>query len=93
MTRKREILGAPETAKVRPRDPRFDKAVGALDEDKFRRAYSFLDDYRDSEMADLRKAIKKTKDARQKRQLQQALMRMGVAEEGAAAEGSGGDAY
>ncbi|KHN94637.1 pre-rRNA processing protein [Metarhizium album ARSEF 1941] len=51
--------------RLKARDPRFDPAVsriGKLDEAKARRAYAFLDAYRDSEMADLRAQIKQTRD-------------------------------
>jgi ribosomal RNA-processing protein 36 len=76
VSRKREILSGPEATKPKARDPRFDAAVGSLREDKFRRAYAFLDDYRESEMKDLRTALKKTKDPVQKEELQRALLRM-----------------
>lgn len=60
------------------RDPRFSSAVSGrpLDEDKARQAYSFLDTYRDSEMAQLKAAIKKTKDADAKEELKRALASM-----------------
>lgn len=61
------------------RDPRFDPSVnriGKLDEAKARKAYAFLDDYRDSEMADLRAQIKKTRDEHAKETLKRQLMSM-----------------
>lgn len=77
-----------ETKKVQARDPRFmplgPGAFGAtaagggskLDEIKSRKAYAFLDDYRESEMLELRTAIKKTKNAGEKEKLQKALLSM-----------------
>lgn len=81
-----------ELKKPQPRDPRFmplgpgaskssssssaAAGSGGIDDIKARKAYAFLDEYRDSEMAQLRAAIKKTKDAKQKEQLQRALMSM-----------------
>jgi ribosomal RNA-processing protein 36 len=72
----REIL--PDTRR-KARDPRFDPSVsriGKLDEAKAAKAYAFLDDYRDSEMADLRAQIKKTKDEYVKEKLKRQLMSM-----------------
>lgn len=76
VSRMREII--PDTRR-KARDPRFDPSVsriGKLDEAKVRKAYSFLDDYRDSEMADLRVEIKKTKDEYTKEKLKRQLMSM-----------------
>lgn len=50
--------------------------MGQVDEDKTRRAYAFLDEYRDSEMADLRARIKKTKNAGEKENLKRELLSM-----------------
>ncbi|KAG5927229.1 rRNA biogenesis protein rrp36 [Claviceps africana] len=47
-----------------------------LDETKARRAYAFLDDYRETEMADLRAQIKKTKDPADKDVLKRQLLSM-----------------
>lgn len=58
------------------RDPRFDALTGPVDEDKVRRAYSFLDDYREDEMKELRTAIKNTKDEDAKEELKRALLAM-----------------
>jgi len=44
-----------------PRDPRFDPLCGSLDESRHRRAYAFLDSYRDKEMDSLRADIAKAK--------------------------------
>ncbi|MCP6451527.1 rRNA biogenesis protein RRP36, partial [Klebsiella pneumoniae] len=65
VSRRREIL--PDTRR-KSRDPRFDPLMGKLDEAKARKAYAFLDEYRDSEMADLRTQVKKSKNPEQKEQ-------------------------
>jgi ribosomal RNA-processing protein 36 len=76
VSRRREILPDPRRAY---RDPRFD-TLGAssskIDELKAQKAYSFLDQYRESEMADLRKRIKKTTDEAQKAVLKRELHSM-----------------
>jgi ribosomal RNA-processing protein 36 len=90
VTRKRDFLTVTaETKKVAARDPRFTplgpgaSAAGAgggggsaIDEIKARKAYAFLDDYRASEMQELRAAIKKTRDAGEREKLQRALLSM-----------------
>lgn len=42
-----------------PRDPRFDDFSGSLNVDHFRNSYSFLDDYRSSELEGMRKQVSK----------------------------------
>ncbi|KAK4250736.1 hypothetical protein C7999DRAFT_28821 [Corynascus novoguineensis] len=90
VSRKRDFLTVTaETKKAQPRDPRFmplgpgAAAPGGgrrnsitVDEIKARKAYAFLDEYRESEMQELRVAIKKTKDAAQREKLQKALLSM-----------------
>ncbi|OAQ96173.1 hypothetical protein LLEC1_02807 [Akanthomyces lecanii] len=73
VSRRREILQDPRR---KARDPRFDPLMGAVDEDKTRRAYAFLDEYRDSEMADLRVQIKKSKNPAEKDALKRQLLSM-----------------
>ncbi|TWU77566.1 rRNA bioproteinsis protein rrp36 [Metarhizium rileyi] len=76
VSRMREII--PDSRR-KARDPRFDPSVsriGKLDEAKARRAYAFLDEYRDSEMADLRGQIRKTRDEQAKERLKRQLMSM-----------------
>lgn len=70
VSRRREILTLP---KLEARDPRFLPLSGPLDPEKTKKAYSFLDSYRDDEMAELKKAIKEAKDADSKEKLKQAL--------------------
>ncbi|PNS14530.1 rRNA bioproteinsis protein RRP36 [Sphaceloma murrayae] len=72
VTRKREVIDAP---KRRTRDPRF-ALPGRVDNDHVDRAYSFLHDYEDKEMGELRVAIKKTKDEDEKEKLRRHLMSM-----------------
>ncbi|KAG9233721.1 hypothetical protein BJ875DRAFT_511433, partial [Amylocarpus encephaloides] len=59
VSRKREVILVP---KRESRDPRFDAMSGQVDEGKIRKAFAFLDDYRDDEMKELRNTIKNTKD-------------------------------
>lgn len=88
VSRKREIL---PVKKLQARDPRFDPLVAArssagigsahgngeqVSEDRARRAYAFLDEYRDDEMRQLKAAIKKAKNPADKEKLQRALMSM-----------------
>ena len=74
VTRRREVF---EVKKSLARDPRFDNAVGARPDDNvLKNRYAFLNDYRESEMAELRAAIKKTKDEDQKETLKRKLMSM-----------------
>ncbi|RDA95709.1 hypothetical protein CP533_1084 [Ophiocordyceps camponoti-saundersi (nom. inval.)] len=60
VSRLREIIADPRR---KPRDPRFDPLVSRGDDAKTSKAYAFLDEYRESEMKDLRARIKKTKGA------------------------------
>lgn len=82
VSRRREIIPVKKTAY---RDPRFDPLVtgqagGAhvtpTDEDRARRAYAFLDEYRDDEMKQVRAAVRKAKTPAEKEELQRALMSM-----------------
>ena len=73
VSRKREVV---PIAKRVYRDPRFDSVAGPVDEVKFRKAYSFLDDYREDEMKELKAAIKTAKDEDAKEKLKRTLMAM-----------------
>ncbi|KAI1215047.1 DUF947-domain-containing protein [Annulohypoxylon truncatum] len=75
VSRKREVVAVHKPV---ARDPRFSSAVSGrpLDEEKARRAYDFLDKYREDEMAQLRSAIKKTRDESAKEELRRALKSM-----------------
>jgi ribosomal RNA-processing protein 36 len=89
VSRKRDFLTVtPELKKREPRDPRFmplggpgasskpSKATLTVEEIKARKNYAFLDEYRESEMRQIREAIAKTKDPEAKEKLQKALMSM-----------------
>lgn len=86
VSRKREIIAVKQ---AQARDPRFDPLVtsrssfgaGAAGtsraaEDHARRAYAFLDEYRDDEMRQLRAAVKRAKAPAEKEKLQRALTSM-----------------
>lgn len=73
VTRKREVLASKKRA---ARDPRFGSLSGALDENKLKHNYAFLDQYRDSEMAELKASIKKTKSEEDKEILKRKLLSM-----------------
>jgi ribosomal RNA-processing protein 36 len=73
VSRKREVV---PVAKREYRDPRFDSLEGPIDETKIRHAYSFLDQYRDDEMKELKNTIKTTKDDDAKEKLKRALLSM-----------------
>ena len=74
ITRKRAVV---EVKKPVFRDPRFDKLSGAgPNEHTLNNRYAFLNDYRASEMADLKTAIKKSKNEAEKSQLKRQLLSM-----------------
>lgn len=73
VSRRRTIVEIP---KREARDPRFGPLGAAADESKTRKAYAFLDQYRDDEMKQLRVAMKKTKDPAAKEELQRQLRSM-----------------
>lgn len=59
------------------RDPRFDTGLGGtVDASKTRAAYSFLEEYRNKEIADLKAQIKKTKNLEIKEGLKRQLLSM-----------------
>ena len=65
-----------ENQKAATRDPRFGPAGAVIDEAKARKAYSFLEEYRDDELGRLRAIVKKTKDPAAKEELQKQVMSM-----------------
>lgn len=73
VSRRREVIAV---HKRDVRDPRFESLTGQVDEPKVRAAYSFLDDYRDDEIKELKAAIKTTKDEDAKEKLKRALSSM-----------------
>ncbi|KAK0674088.1 hypothetical protein QBC41DRAFT_71276 [Cercophora samala] len=81
VSRRREFLLDPALTKPQHRDPRFFApstmaATSKIDEIKARKAYAFLDEYREKEMQELRAAIKKSKSPEEKEKLQRALLSM-----------------
>ena len=73
VSRKRSVI---PVRKIDHRDPRFEPLSGVVDEQKLKKNYSFLDTYRDSEMAELKVAIRKTHDIETKEKLKRALLSM-----------------
>lgn len=74
VTRKRTVV---EVKKPVVRDPRFDPLTGPRpDEAVLKKRYSFLNDYKSSEMAELRAVIKKTKNEAEKEVLKRKLLSM-----------------
>lgn len=73
VSRKREVV---PVAKHEIRDPRFEAMAGAMDEAKFNKAYSFLNDYRNDEIKQLKEVIKKTKDESAKERMKRQLLSM-----------------
>ena len=73
VSRKREVV---PTQKISYRDPRFEPVSGPLDEQKLKKHYSFLKEYRDTEISDLKSAIRKTKDPDAREKLKRALLSM-----------------
>ncbi|KAL0258711.1 rRNA biogenesis protein rrp36 [Diplodia seriata] len=73
VSRKREVLASKKRA---PRDPRFDALSGSLNSNQLKHNYAFLDQYRDSEMAELKASIKKTKNEEDKAILKRKLLSM-----------------
>lgn len=69
-----------EERRAPARDPRFDPlstgGAARFDDTKARRAYAFLDEYRDKEMAELKAQAKKTKDPVRKEELKRQVMSM-----------------
>lgn len=71
VSRKREVI---PIARSTVRDPRFDGGPRRAGDDSWAgRAYSFLDTYEDTEMAELKAAIRKTKDEGDKMKLRRRL--------------------
>ncbi|KAI1330131.1 hypothetical protein F5Y16DRAFT_46802 [Xylariaceae sp. FL0255] len=68
------------THKPVARDPRFafssSTSTRPQDEARLRKAYAFLDEYRDSEMQQIKQAIRKTKSPSEKEELSRALKSM-----------------
>ncbi|MCJ1390763.1 rRNA biogenesis protein rrp36 [Xylographa bjoerkii] len=84
VSRKRSIVAAPMIAH---RDPRFEALSGSLDTTKLDKNYSFLNDYRTSEISALKTNIRSTKDDVVKEALKRQLLSMESREKARAAKG------
>ena len=73
VSRRREVV---PISKREYRDPRFEPITGPVDQAKIHQAYSFLDDYREDEMKQLKMGIKIAKDMELKERLKKVLMSM-----------------
>ncbi|KAL8996778.1 MAG: hypothetical protein Q9169_003801 [Polycauliona sp. 2 TL-2023] len=73
VSRKREVV---PTLKRDIRDPRFEPVGGPVNEEKAKKDYSFLTDYRDSEILHLKALIRQTTDVTAKDQLKRSLLSM-----------------
>ena len=73
VSRKREVVSSQTTSHG---DPRFEPFGGAINDQNFKKFYSFLNSYRDSEIRELKLAIRKTKDSKVKEKLKRALLSM-----------------
>jgi ribosomal RNA-processing protein 36 len=74
VSRKRQVV---DVKKPVFRDPRFDNMGGAApDDNTLGNRYAFLNDYRASEIAELRSTIKKTKNEGEKERLKKKLLSM-----------------
>lgn len=70
VSRRRDIIA---DTRPKPRDPRFDPTSGPLNEGKFKKAYAFLDTYRDDEIKKLREALRKAKREDEKEDIKRQL--------------------
>ena len=73
VTRKRQVVGVPN---IQARDPRFSSLSGTLDTNRVQQNYAFLDDYRASEITELKQQIRTTKDASTREVLKRSLKSM-----------------
>ena len=73
VSRKREVV---PTLKRAVRDPRFEPTSGSIDQEKAKKNYGFLNDYRDSEISELKSTLRQAKDPITKERLKRALLRM-----------------
>ncbi|MCJ1293475.1 rRNA biogenesis protein rrp36 [Xylographa carneopallida] len=83
VSRKRSIVAAPIIAH---RDPRFEALSGTLDSTKLEKNYSFLNDYRTSEISALKSSVRTTKDDAAKEALKRQLLSMESREKARAAK-------
>ena len=72
VSRKRSVVPVP---KREVRDPRFESALGPIDQQKIKSNYAFLEGYRDAELKALKAEIKETK-SEEKERLKREVLRM-----------------
>lgn len=73
VSRRREVV---QFRRLDHRDPRFEPLSGPTDEAQLKKNYSFLEIYRDSEIAELRAAVLNSRDADSLEKLKKALQSM-----------------
>ncbi|CAG8475909.1 22859_t:CDS:2 [Rhizophagus irregularis] len=71
VSRFRQIVEIPKS-----RDPRFDSLSGKFNEDLYEKTYSFLNEYKKSEIEQIKSQISKEKDPVEKSRLQQLLSKL-----------------
>ncbi|TMW63615.1 hypothetical protein Poli38472_002556 [Pythium oligandrum] len=64
---------AVEVKKKKTVDPRFESTAGRLNEDLFGKSYAFLDEYKQSELQDMKKQMKRAKSKTRKEELKQEI--------------------
>ncbi|PKC14643.1 DUF947-domain-containing protein [Rhizophagus irregularis] len=75
VSRFRQIVEIPKSMKQK-RDPRFDSLSGKFNEDLYEKTYSFLNEYKKSEIEQIKSQISKEKDPVEKSRLQQLLSKL-----------------
>ncbi|OQR89354.1 hypothetical protein THRCLA_22709 [Thraustotheca clavata] len=77
MTSKKPVARFKEVIQVKKkgtRDPRFSGASGKLNEDLFRKSYAFVEDYKNQELEQVKKQLKKAKSKTRKESLKEELV-------------------
>ncbi|MCJ1354358.1 MAG: rRNA biogenesis protein rrp36 [Icmadophila ericetorum] len=73
VSRRRDVVVVP---KINARDPRFESFSWPINVETVKRNYAFLDTYRASEIANLKDALRKTKDEGAKGKIKREIIRM-----------------
>ena len=73
VTRYRVVVPNSEVSSIRKRDPRFDTLSGKLNRGHWETAYGFIDEYKKSEIRDMRKTAKKAKTVDERDRIQAVL--------------------
>ncbi|XP_055695626.1 ribosomal RNA processing protein 36 homolog [Lutzomyia longipalpis] len=61
---------------IRPRDPRFDAKCGEFSRSEFKKRFSFVDEMRMKEIAELKESLKKTEDPEEKKKIKGLIQRL-----------------